>query len=77
MMRPEQFLGFSFTNGTMPNRRIASKAVLRGSRQESEFSLGEPEASVPRKWFVTRAATSRMAELFGALPNPDRAGPFQ
>ena len=47
-----KFLGFSFTNGTKPKRRIAPKAVLR-FQSRSESSLVEPEASVSRTWFAT------------------------
>jgi RNA-directed DNA polymerase len=47
-----KFLGFSFTNGTKPKRRIAPKAGSSSS-QGSESSLVEPGASVSRRWFAT------------------------
>jgi len=72
-----KFLGFSFTNGKLPKRRIApqSKGPVRSSH---------PNPYSSNSWYQHRDHGSRagplpsgLARLFRLLPNPDSAGPFQ
>jgi len=72
-----KFLGFSFTNGKLPKRRIAPKAKAR-------FEARIPNPYSSNSWYQHRDHGSRagplpsgLARLFRLLPNPDSAGPFQ
>ena len=72
-----KFLGFSFTNGRQPKRRIAPKAVV-----PVPGSNPSPYSSNSRDQHRDHGSRARplpsgLARLFRVLPNPDRAGPFQ
>jgi RNA-directed DNA polymerase len=72
-----KFLGFSFTNGKLPKRRIAPKARSRFearirilTRRTRGISIGTMVRELGRY-------LQGLAGLLRLLPNPDRAGPFQ
>ena len=72
-----KFLGFSFTNGTKPKRRIAPKAVLRFQSRIRVLTRRTRGVSHREDGSRREPLPSGMAELFWVLPDPDRAGPFQ